>query len=120
MQATESNAALFTKMHQYHTLGLANIATATQIHRTLVELLQKIILELSIQAATLTDKLATVQSQNARLKNRYIVQPRPSTAIRRPSIQPHPIITQSKTAMSIQGADTNSTLADIAHFTGTR
>ena len=53
-------------------------------------------------------------------KNREIVRPRPSTTIGRPEIRPHQIRTLPKTAMSIQGADTNSNLMDIAHFTGTR
>ena len=67
MQAIQANAALFTKIHQDHTLVLANLATATQSNKNLVALLTKTISELSIQVATLTAKIATSQSKNARL-----------------------------------------------------
>ena len=49
-------------------MALANIATATQAYRTLVALLKKTIVELSTQVTTLTLKLVTAQSDNARLK----------------------------------------------------
>ena len=65
VQATQANAAIFTKMQQDHTLALANLTTATQANRTLVALLMKKILEISSQVATLTVKLATAQSENA-------------------------------------------------------
>ena len=71
-------------MQQCHTLVLANIATAKQAGRKLVVLLMKRILDISSQVATLTAKLATAKSDNDRLKNRNIFQPRPSTAIGRP------------------------------------
>ena len=54
-------------MQQYHTLALANIATATQADRTSVALLTKTISELSSQVALLTEKLATEQAENARM-----------------------------------------------------
>ena len=66
--AAQSNAALFTKMQQDHTLELANLATATQANRTPVALPTKAILELSSQVAHLTAKLATAQAENARMK----------------------------------------------------
>ena len=68
MQTAQSNAALFTKMQQDHTLVLENIATATQAGRTSAALLTKTILELSSQESTLPVKLATAQSKNARLE----------------------------------------------------
>ena len=88
VHAAQANAEIFTKMQQDHTLALDNLTKATQADRTLVVLLTNIISELSIQVATLTAKLATAKSDNARLKNRDIVQPRPSTAIGRPEILP--------------------------------
>ena len=68
MQVAQANAALFTEMQQDHTPALENLATATQSDRTSVVLLTKTISELSIQVATLTVKLATSQSENARLE----------------------------------------------------
>ena len=68
MQATQANAALFTKIQQDHTLALENLATVTQSNRTLVAMSTKTISELLGQFATLTAKLATAQSKNARLK----------------------------------------------------
>ena len=68
VHATQTNAALFTNMQQDHTLALANLATATKADRTLVALLTKTISELSSQVAHLTAKLATAQSENARIK----------------------------------------------------
>ena len=68
MHAAQANAALFTNMQHDHTLAKANLATATQADRTSVLLLTKMVLEISIQVATLTAKLATAQSENARLK----------------------------------------------------
>ena len=41
VQASQANAALFTKIQKDHTLALANIATATQSNITLVALLAK-------------------------------------------------------------------------------
>ena len=55
-------------MQQDHTLALANIATATQADRTSVALLTKMILELSIQVAHLTAKIATSQAENYGIK----------------------------------------------------
>ena len=101
-------------------LALANIATATQANRTLVALLTKTILELSSQVAHLTVKLATEQIKNSRLKNRDIVQPRPSTAIEPPSIRPCQIQTQAKTEMCTPRADKNSTLTGTAPPMDTR
>ena len=68
VHAAQSNATLFTKMQQYHTLALANLATATQSDRTSVALLTKTISELSSQFTHLTAKLTTAQAENARLK----------------------------------------------------
>ena len=59
VHAAQSNAELFTKMQQDHTLVLANLATATQADRTSVALLTKTISEPSGQVALLTAKLAT-------------------------------------------------------------
>ena len=81
--AAQANAALSTEMQQDHTLALANLTTATQADITSVALLTKTISKLSSQVATLTAKVATSQSKNACLKNRYIVQPWPRTAIGR-------------------------------------
>ena len=55
-------------MQQDHTLALANLATATQSHRTSVALLTKTISEISGQVALLTAKLVTAQAVNARMK----------------------------------------------------
>ena len=68
VKSTKSNAALFTEMHQDHTMALANLATATQSDRTLVALLTKTVAELSTQVTTLAVKLAAAQSENACLK----------------------------------------------------
>ena len=68
VQVGLANAALFTNMQQDHTLALANLATATQADRTLIKLLMNMILELLRKVSTLTAKLATVQSENDRLK----------------------------------------------------
>ena len=68
IQAAQANALLFTNMHQDHTLELASIATLTQANRTSGEMLMKTILELSSQFATLTAKIATAKSKNARLE----------------------------------------------------
>ena len=76
--------------------------------------------ELSIQVATLTAKIATVQSENSRLKNREIIWPRPSTAIRRPATRPHQIRTRTKTEIFIQRAEKNSTLTGTDPLTATR
>ena len=66
-QYAQSNAALFTKIHQDHTMALENIATATQSDKTLVVLLTKKIAELTTQVTTLNAKLVTAQSENAHL-----------------------------------------------------
>ena len=55
-------------MQQDHTLTLANLATATQADRTSVALLTNTISEISSQVAHLTEKLATAQVENARIK----------------------------------------------------
>ena len=68
MQYTQANAARLTEMQQEHTLALENLATTTQANITSVALLTKTISELSSQVATLTAKLATAHSENARLK----------------------------------------------------
>ena len=68
VQSTQANAALFVEMKQDHTLVLANFATATQANITSFMLLTKTIAELSTQVSTLTAKLATAHSENARLK----------------------------------------------------
>ena len=68
MHAAQENVELFTEMHQDHTLALANLANATQADRILVALLTKTISELSGHVALLTAKLATAQSENARIK----------------------------------------------------
>ena len=120
VHAAQSNAALFTNMQQGHTLGLANIATATQANRTLVALLTKTISELLIQVAHLTAKIATAQAENARLKNRDILQPRPSTAISCAAFRPHQIQTQAKTEMCTPRADKNPTLTGTDPPTTTR
>ena len=49
-------------------MALENIATATQDDRTSVTLMTKTIAEISTQVYTLTMKLPTAQSDNARLK----------------------------------------------------
>ena len=61
----QANAAIFAKMHQDHTLALANHETATQANRKSVVLLTKTVSELSSQVAHLTAKLATAQAENA-------------------------------------------------------
>ena len=68
VHAAQANAELFTEMQQDHTLALANLETATQYDRTSVALLTKMILELSIQVALLSAKLATLQAEKARMK----------------------------------------------------
>ena len=68
MNAAQANAELFTEMQQDHTQALANLVTSTQADRTLVALLTKTIQEIYIQVALLTAKLATAQSENARMK----------------------------------------------------
>ena len=68
MQSTQENAELFTDMQQYHTVLLANLVTATLADRKSVALITKTISELSGQVALLTAKLATAQTQNARMK----------------------------------------------------
>ena len=68
MQYAQANTALFTEMQQDNTLELENIAMATQDGRTLVTLFTKIILDISTLVATLTAKIATANSENARLK----------------------------------------------------
>ena len=68
VHSAQANAESFTEMQQDHTLVLANLATATQADRTLVALLTTTISELSGQVALLTEKLATVQAENARMK----------------------------------------------------
>ena len=120
VHAAQSNAALFSEMQQDHTLALANIATATQSNRTSVALLMKKISEISIQVATFTAKLATAQSENTRVKNWYIVQPRPSTPIGRPAIRLRQIQTQTDTKICISRAEKNSTLTGNSHLTSTR
>ena len=55
-------------MQQDHTQALVNLATAKQADRTLVALLTKTISELSSQVALLSEKLATAQAENARMK----------------------------------------------------
>ena len=107
-------------MQQDHTLAMANLAMATQANITLVAFLTKTISELSIQVAHLNTKLATLQAKNSRLKNQYIVQPRPSSAIGRPEIRPRQIQTQAKTEMCTPRVDKNSTLKGTAPPTDTR
>ena len=68
MHVAQENAELFNKMHQDHTLAVANLATTTQADRTLVALPTKTISELSSQVALLLAKLATMQANNARIK----------------------------------------------------
>ena len=68
VHAAQANAELFTEIQQDHTLALVNLATATQADRTSVVLLTKTISELSGQFALLTEKLATAQAKNARMK----------------------------------------------------
>ena len=68
VHAAQANAELFTKMQQDHTQALANLATATQADRILVALLTETISELSSQVALLSEKLATAQAENARMK----------------------------------------------------
>ena len=120
IHAAQSNAALFTKMNQDHTLALVNLVTAKRANRTSVALLTKTISELSIQVTHLTAKLATAQAENARLKNWDIVQPQPSTAIRRPTIRPRQIQPQAKTEMCNPRADKNLTLTVNVPPTATR
>ena len=119
VHAAQANAALFTKMQQDHNLALDYLETATQANITSVALLTKKISEILSQVATLTTKLATAKSNNARLKNRDIVQPRPSTAIGHPEIRPRQIQTQTKTAMCTPRADKNSTLTGTDPITAT-
>ena len=64
VHTTQTNAALFTKKQQDHTLELANLATTIKSDRTLVVLLTKTISELSSQVATLAVKIATAKSEN--------------------------------------------------------
>ena len=116
----QANAAIFAKMHQDHTLALANHETATQANRKSVVLLTKTVSELSSQVAHLTAKLATAQAENAQLKNRDIVQPRPSTGAGRPEIRPYQIQPQSKIEMFTPITDKNSTLTGTASPTATR
>ena len=68
VDAAQTNAELFTKMQQDHTLALANIATATQADRTSVALLTKTISDISGQAVLLAAKLSTAQDKNERMK----------------------------------------------------
>ena len=107
-------------MQQYHTLALANLATATQADRTSVALLTRKISELSSQVAQLAAKLATAQAKNSRIKNRDINQPQPGMDIRRPSTRPLQILTQVKIEMYILEADRGSTLRVTAPPTYTR
>ena len=67
MQSAQANAALFMEIQQDHTMALENIATATQADRTLVALLTKTIAEFTTQVTSITAKLLTAQSENARL-----------------------------------------------------
>ena len=89
VHAAQANAELFTKMQQDHTLALANLVTATQADIILVALLTKTISELSIQVATLTAKLATAQSKNARLKKLGQRLAPAEHGHRSPEIRPH-------------------------------
>ena len=68
VKSAQSNAALFTKMKQDHTLALANLATATQANRKSVVMLTKTIAELSTQVSNLAAKLATAQYKNTCMK----------------------------------------------------
>ena len=68
MQSAQANAALLTEMQQNQTLALLILETATQVNRTSVAMLTKTIVELSTQVSTLTAKLATAHSENARMK----------------------------------------------------
>ena len=120
MHSAQSNAALFNEIQQDHTLVLENFAMATQANKTLVTLLMRKILELSSQVATLTAKLATAQSKNARLKNWYTIIPQPSTEIVNTTIRHHMIRLCTRTSMSIKGVGKNSTLTGIDQLTGTR
>ena len=97
-------------MQQDQTLALANLATNSQSDRTLVAVLTKTISKLLIQAAHITAKLVTAQAENARLENWDIVQPWPSTAIRRPEIIPFQIQTQAKNEMCTPRAEKNRPL----------
>ena len=65
-QSAQANTELFTEMQQYYTLAMVNLAMATQADRTSVVLLTKTISDLSTQVATITAKLATAHSENAR------------------------------------------------------
>ena len=68
MHAAQANATILTKMQQYHTLALVNLAIATQSNRTLIALLTNTISDFSSQVATLTAKLATAQSENTHME----------------------------------------------------
>ena len=68
MHSAQAKTELFTETQQDHTLELANLATTTQSDRKSVALLTKTISELSGQVALLTEKLARVQAENARMK----------------------------------------------------
>ena len=110
VQSTQVNTALFTEMHQDHTMALANLSEATQANRTAVALLTKTTTELSTQTTTFTAKLVTAQSKR----------PQPSTDIVRPIIRPHLIKICSGTSMSIQGAGKESNPTCIDNLTGLR
>ena len=120
VHAAQANIELFTEIQQDHTLALANIATATQADRTSVALLTKTISELSGQVTLLTEKLATAQAKNARIKNRDSNQPQPGMDIRRPATRPRRILTQVKIESYIIEADRGLTLMGTAPPTDTK
>ena len=62
-----ANAAMLEEMTQYHSHALANLATATQLDRTMVANMSKIISDLTLQLGQANMKLAEAQSSIATL-----------------------------------------------------
>ena len=120
VHAAQANAELFTNMQQDHTLALVNSATTTQADRKSVTLLTRTISELSGQVAQLTEKLATAQAENARMKNQDSNQPQPCKDIGRPATRSRRILTQVKIENCILKADRGLTLMGTAPPTDTR
>ena len=97
-----------------------NPATSTQSDRTSVALLKKTISELSSQVTLLTAKRATVQAENARMKNQDSNKPQLDIDIGRPSTRPHWTQTHIKIKTYILEADSGSTQMGTAPPMGTR
>ena len=120
VHAAQASVELFTKMQQYHTLVLANVATATQADRTSVGLLKKTISELSVHVALLTAKLATVQAEICGWRNQDNNQPQLGMEIGRLATRPCWSLTQVKIKTYILEADRGSTLMGTSPPTDTK